>query len=146
MPCTTARRMLESPSVTMITEMIADHRAQDEALHGEPEQHGESDRQGERPDERDVPCVDHGEEEVAAKEQEFALREVEDAARLVDDDEAERDQSVDAPDDEPVERELEEEFHQPARSSRTARSALMRAVLPSWKRMVVSTEMRSASP
>src|SRR5438045_1872772 len=125
---------------------LADHRPQDEPLHGEAEQHREDDGESERPGERDVHVLHHRPEDVRAEEQELALGEVQDAARLVDDDEAQGDEGVDAPHHEAVDGELEEELHQPARSSRTARSDLMRAVLPSWKRMVVSMAMWSTSP
>ena len=111
---------------------LADQRAQHQALEGEPEQRREREGEQQRRHHRHVRLGDDGEEDVRAEEEELSLREVQDAARLVDDDEAERDQRVDAADHQAVDHQLEQELHQAAPISRTARFAWMRAVRPSW--------------
>src|SRR6266702_2301317 len=126
---------------------LADERAQNQALEHDAQDGGEGEGEQQRGADRRVRAGD-GEEDVRSEQQELALREVQDAARLEDDDEAERDQRIDAAHHQAVEEDLEEELHHapPAATRPTERLAWMRAVFPSWKRMVVSIAMRSSSP
>ena len=111
---------------------LADEGAQHHPLQDQPEQGGEGEGQEQRGDHGDVRLRDDGQEDVGAEQEKLALGEVQDAARLVDDDESEGDQRVDASHHQAVDHQLEEKLHQAAPISRTARFAWMRAVRPSW--------------
>src|SRR5690606_13249130 len=102
-------------------------------------------------------------------QQELALREVHDLRRLVDQHEAHRDDAVQRPDDHAVDEQLDKEvgvhgslcyaarsaataFEAPGPAARvsssfsTTRSVWIREVVPSWKRITVSTCTIGVSP
>ena len=128
-----ARKMPARPRVTMMTEITGSPimgRRMRRSM-SRPRTIEKTERHQEGSPKGCMIVVRHAEERVGAHEEELALGEVHDAARLVDDDEAERDERVDAADGEAVDDELEQELHYGTPRTRTASSVWMRAVLPS---------------
>src|SRR4029077_1074193 len=131
-----------------------DHRAKDHDLDRDAED--EHEHQGQRHADPEWQLEFHQERPAypGADQQQFALREIDDLRRLVDQHERHRDHAIERADHEAVDEELEQELrvHSAASASAGLRArsttfsvVRMRWVVPSWKRITVSTGML-ASP